>query len=186
MSALHEYCAELHGTEKRWFDPQAFARYLRRIWGRIRSLPLVRYLDERLIVFSHSRDQSEAIDTLIDALNRGGVLRDKDEFRQAILNREKLMSTGIGLGIAVPHAKLPGYDRFFIAIGVEGGQGIEWDAIDGMRVHLIFMIGGPEEKQTEYLNILSRLTAAMKDGERRKRLLKATSAQQIIDMFKGF
>ncbi|HEY5235368.1 MAG TPA: PTS sugar transporter subunit IIA, partial [Rhabdochlamydiaceae bacterium] len=73
----------------------------------------------------------------------------------------------------------------FIAIGIQGGRGIEWNSLDGSQVHLIFMIGGPDNRQTEYLKILSRLTMAIKESERRKALLKATSAKQVIDLFKG-
>ena len=62
--------------------------------------------------------------------------------------------TGIGIGVAIPHAKLEGYSDFFIAIGVQKKKGIDWNALDGSDVKLIFMIGGPENKQTEYLKIL--------------------------------
>jgi PTS system nitrogen regulatory IIA component len=89
------------------------------------------------------------------------------------------------LGVAIPHAKLTGYEEFFIAIGIQGGRGIEWNSLDGSQVHLIFMIGGPDNRQTEYLKILSRLTMAIKELDRRKALLKATSAKQVIDLFKG-
>jgi PTS system nitrogen regulatory IIA component len=101
------------------------------------------------------------------------------------MDREKIVSTGIGLGVAIPHAKMAGYDDFFIAIGIQEGRGIEWYSLDGSHVHLIFMIGGPASRQTEYLNILSKLTLAIKDSERRQSLLKATSARQVIDLFKN-
>lgn len=148
-------------------------------------MSITEYLDDRLVVFLQSDAQLGAIDELIEALDRSHTLKDKEPFRQAILNREKIISTGIGLGVAVPHAKLPGYEEFFIAIGVREGEGIEWNSLDGSQVHLIFMIGGPDNRQTEYLNILSRLTMAIKDSDRRKALLKATSAKQVIDLFKG-
>jgi PTS system nitrogen regulatory IIA component len=70
-------------------------------------------------------------------------------------------------------------------IGIQRGRGIDWDAIDGSPVRLIFMIGGPENKQTEYLKILSHLTMAIKDEERRKKLLKAENAKDVIDLFQG-
>ncbi len=143
------------------------------------------YLDDRLVVFLDVANRDDAIQALIEALGDGHVLKDKDKFHQAILDREKIVSTGIGLGVAVPHAKLQGYDDFFIAVGIQSGRGIDWNALDGSQVHLIFMIGGPDNKQKEYLNILSRLTVAIKDVERRKNLLKATSALQVIALFKG-
>lgn len=143
------------------------------------------YLDDRLVVFLDVASRDEAITALVEALDEGHSLKDKDSFHKAITDREKIVSTGIGLGVAIPHAKLQGYDNFFIAIGIQSARGIDWNALDGTQVHLIFMIGGPDNRQTEYLNILSRLTVAIKDPERRKNLLKSTSAQQVIDLFKG-
>lgn len=148
-------------------------------------MSLTEYLDDRLVVFLDVQAQAEAIEALIDALDGAHKLYDKTAFHKAILDREKIVSTGIGLGVAIPHAKLSGYEEFFIAIGIQGGRGIEWNSLDGSQVHLIFMIGGPDNRQTEYLKILSRLTMAIKDPERRKALLKATSAKQVIDLFKG-
>ena len=148
-------------------------------------MSIVEYLDDRLVVFLHVNSQTEAIGALIESLDQAHKLKDKTVFQKAILDREKLVSTGIGLSLAVPHAKLPGYAEFFIAIGIQGGEGIDWNSLDGTQVHLVFMIGGPDNRQTEYLNILSKLTTALKDEERRKALLKATSAKQVIDLFKG-
>lgn len=142
------------------------------------------YLDERLVIFLDVDNRDEALQKLVDLLDTEGKLVDKEQFYQAILGREKIVSTGVGMGMAIPHAKLEGYPHFFIAIGIQSKQGIEWNALDGSPVRLIFMIGGPENRQTEYLKILSRLTMAIKDEERRKKLLKATKAADVIALFK--
>ncbi len=88
-----------------------------------------------------------------------------------------------GLGLALPHAKLPGYKDFFIAIGVHP-KGIDWGSIDGMPVRLIFLIGGPDNKQTEYLQLLSRLTTLMRDEERRKKILQSQNREAIMAFFR--
>ncbi len=142
------------------------------------------YLDENLVCFLDAATQPEALQALIDRLFDQGELKDKEAFMHAILEREKIVSTGIGIGIAIPHAKLEGYDDFFIAIGIQKANGIEWNSLDGLPVRLIFMIGGPEDRQTEYLNILSMITGAIKDEERRKDLLKATKPSDVIAVFK--
>lgn len=146
---------------------------------------IVNYLDEKLIIFLDETTQNGALNTLVDLLDSQGELHDRDDFFQAILEREKIVSTGIGIGVAIPHAKLSGYDDFFIAIGIQKKEGIEWEALDGLPVRLIFMIGGPENEQTEYLNILSMITTAMKEEDRRKALLKASTAQEVIAVFEG-
>jgi PTS system nitrogen regulatory IIA component len=145
------------------------------------------YLDERSVVFLDDAIQTkeEALNCLVDTLNKAYKLHDVEVFRKAIHDRERLSSTGISHGVAIPHTKLSGYEDFFIAVGIKSHQGIEWNSIDKLPVQLVFMIGGPDNAQTKYLKILSCLTAAINDQERRKALLKSTSAQQVIDLFKG-
>ena len=143
------------------------------------------YLDERLVVFLDVDHRDEALAALVSRLESEGRLHDKEIFYHAILEREQIVSTGIGMGVAIPHAKLAGYPDFFIAIGIQHRAGIEWNALDGLPVRLIFMIGGPENKQTEYLKILSSLTMAIKDEERRKKLARAKTAQEVVALFHG-
>ncbi len=148
-------------------------------------MTISRYLDKRLVVFLEVDTQREALLELVNVLDRENKLLDKDQFFDAILEREKIVSTGIGLGLAVPHAKLEGYPDFFIAIGVQSKKGIDWNTLDGAPVRIIFMIGGPGNQQTEYLKILSSLTLAIKNEERRKKILKAKTPQEIIELFHG-
>lgn len=143
------------------------------------------YLDERLVLFLRVDSRDEALAQLVQALERAGKLKNARVFHEAILEREKIVSTGIGLGVAIPHAKLEGYDDFFIAIGIQEKKGIEWNALDGAPVRLIFMIGGPDNRQTGYLKILSDLTMAIKNEERRKKLLKTYDAKDVISLFAG-
>jgi PTS system nitrogen regulatory IIA component len=153
-------------------------------FGKEEPVVISDYLDEELVCFLEANSQQQALSTLIDKLDEQGKLSDKKTFFQAILEREKIISTGIGIGVAIPHAKLSGYTDFFIAIGIQKKGGIEWNSIDGLPVKLIFMIGGPDNRQTEYLNILSMITTAIKNEERRKRLMSAKSAHDVIAIFK--
>lgn len=147
---------------------------------------IAEYLQEDLILFLKARNRNEALQSLTSALETKGKLHDHGEFYEAILEREKVVSTGIGLNVAIPHAKLEGYQEFFIAIGVQQSlPGIDWNALDGEPVRLIFMIGGPDNRQTDYLKILSLLTTAIKDSVRRKKLLQAKSPSEIIKLFKN-
>lgn len=143
------------------------------------------YLEENLVTFLEVGSQNQALEALIDLLDQEGKLNDKEAFFRAILEREKIVSTGIGIGVAIPHAKLSGYDNFFIAVGIQKNEGIDWQALDGLPVRIVFMIGGPEKHQTEYLNILSMITAAIKEEERRKKLIRASTAQEVIAIFDG-
>lgn len=143
------------------------------------------YLDARLIHFLDVSARDEAIDGLIHLLDGQGMLPNRKNFRAAILQREQLISTGIGMGIAVPHAKLAELHDFFIAIGIQRNKGIEWNALDKAPVRLIFLIGGPDDRQSEYLQILSQLTSAIKEAELRKELLQAKTAEEVIRFFQN-
>ena len=143
-----------------------------------------RYLSEDLVSFLDVGGRDEALAALVEVIDAAGKLEDKDAFFQAILERESIVSTGIGMGVAIPHAKLPEYDDFFIAIGISR-QGLDWNSVDGAPVRLIFMIGGPDDRQTDYLQILSSLTMALKDDRTRKRLLHLTAPEEIIRVLEG-
>lgn len=158
---------------------------LKKFFKKGECVAISNYLDERLILFLNADSRDDALEQLITLLEKEGKLKNTKVFHDAILEREKIVSTGIGLGVAIPHAKLHGYDEFFIAIGIQVKKGIEWNALDNAPVRLIFMIGGPENKQTEYLRILSHLTMAIKNEERRKKLLKSYDAKDVIALFAG-
>lgn len=144
------------------------------------------YLDPHLVLFFDVDSRDEAIDELIDLLDEEEHLPEKEVFRKAIFDRENLISTGIGMGVAIPHAKLKSFNDFFIAIGIQQKKGIEWNALDKAPVRLIFLIGGPDDKQAEYLQILSLLTSAIRDVELRKKLLMAQSAEEVLALFSHF
>lgn len=148
------------------------------------ALKISKYLNPKLMTFIHSTERNDALKELVELLDMQKKLEDKDAFYQAILEREKIVSTGIGMGVAVPHAKLADYDTFFIAVGISS-QPIAWDSIDSLPVRLIFMIGGPDDKQTEYLQLLSRLTLAIKDSDRRKKMLQLNNPKDMMALFKG-
>jgi PTS system nitrogen regulatory IIA component len=148
-------------------------------------MTIEKYLNPRLVKFLNASTRDEALEMLVELLDKEKKLLDKKRYHRALLEREKIVSTGVGMGVAIPHAKLEEYQDFFIAIGIQEKPGLEWNALDGGMVRLIFMIGGPDNKQTEYLHILSKLTMAIKDEERRKKLLKAKTVEEVISLFKG-
>jgi len=141
------------------------------------------YLTPDLVTFLENDTQEGVLKSLVNLLHEKGKLLDRDAFLQAIIEREKIISTGIGMGVAIPHAKLSNYDDFFIAIAILK-QGVDWKALDDILVRIVFMIGGPDDKQTEYLQILSGITGAIKEESIRKKLLSTKSPKVICDQFK--
>ena len=168
--------ARINQISLRWTD-------LKKRFKKGADVEISDYLDERLVLFLDAPSRDDALAQLIQALAQRNRLKDVKRFHEAILDREKIVSTGVGLGVAIPHAKLKGYSDFFIAIGILQNRGVDWNALDGCAVRLVFLIGGPDDQQTEYLKILSHVTMAIKSEERRKKLLKATDPQEVIALF---
>lgn len=142
---------------------------------------LSKYLDAKLVLFLEEKQREQAIIRLVDVVEKRGKILPTSDFCQAIVDREKIVSTAIGSGVAIPHAKVASCKEFFIAVGILRDGGIPWDAMDGSLVRLIFLVGGPENKQTEYLKVLSALTQCVREESRRKKLLKSVTAEQVIE-----
>lgn len=143
---------------------------------------LEEYLLADLVIFLDGSERDAIIDQMISHADACGVLADKVAFRKAIFEREKIISTGIGVGVAIPHAKLTGQDRFFVSIGILSAA-VDWDSIDKAPVRLVCLIGGPDDAQTHYLQILSKITEAIKDEPRRRQILFADRPSEVVELF---
>lgn len=146
-------------------------------------MPTTDYLNQDSIFFLNAETRDQVLKELSHHAFLVGKVKDESAFLHALMEREKIVSTGIGMGVAIPHAKLPTYDKFFIVLGILQ-KPVEWDALDTAPVRIVFMIGGPDDKQTEYLQLLSSLTFTIKNEEKRKKLLTLTDPQSILALFK--
>ena len=109
-------------------------------------------------------------------------LYDKEKFLDALLEREKLMSTGMGFEIAYPHSKNRFVVDFFLTIGISSA-GINWNSFDGKNVKLIFLIGGLVEEQEKYLELLATLSNMVKRPENRDRMIHSGSESEFYEIF---
>jgi nitrogen PTS system EIIA component len=97
---------------------------------------------------------------------------------EVLLDREKLGSTGIGDGIAIPHGKLKGLDSLVIAFG-RSREGIDFDSIDGKPVHIFFLLMAPESSTGQHLKALAKISRMLKDPEFRNSLMSAKSTEEL-------
>jgi len=130
------------------------------------------------LVRLQGKTKAEVLDELIAVLARAPEVRDAEALRQAILEREAIMSTGIGQGVAVPHARLETVTDFVAAVGL-ASEGIPFDAFDERPVQIVVMIAGPP-RHREYLQILARLMLVLKHEANRRMLLEARSADELV------
>ena len=122
-----------------------------------------------------------ALRSLCRVLAKTKQVASEKELSKAISDRERILSTGIGYGIAIPHAKIPSVSEFVAALGISR-KGVPFESLDGRPVQLIVMIAGPEGQNEDYLRILARFTAILKSEETRTRIIEAKKADMVLDI----
>jgi PTS system fructose-specific IIC component len=140
--------------------------------------------DTILLHMSGSKKQ-EAIDQLVDVLYQAEKISDRGEFKAEIIKRENLSTTGIGDGIAIPHAKTKAVKEAAIAFG-KSVTGVNYESLDGKPAHLFFMIAAPEGANNTHLEALARLSGLLMKAEVRYQLLTANTPEEIIEIINRF
>lgn len=126
-----------------------------------------------------SKTKEDVIKEMVKVLDENGKLLDKDKYIQAVIDREKEFSTGIGMGIAIPHGKSSGVKEPALVFG-RSMDGIDYESMDDEPAQLFFLIAVPEESSNEHLKILSQISRKLMHKELRESLMKASSAEEII------
>ncbi|MBU2590934.1 MAG: PTS sugar transporter subunit IIA [Nitrospinota bacterium] len=125
-----------------------------------------------------SSDKSGIIEELADYLVGEGVIKDKKALVNALQEREKLGSTGIGDNIAIPHAKSAEVDTV-IALFARSKKGISFDSLDGKPVNYIFLLIAPTQSGGDHLKAMAKISKMLKGEEFRRKLLTASDSQEL-------
>ena len=145
-------------------------------------MKLSKFSDENLIVFDLKAASKEAIiEELVDLINLSNMVSDKDMILKDIKDREELVTTGIGYGVAFPHAKTKSVKGIVIAFG-RSNEGIDFEAIDHKPVNLFFIIAAPEDAIGAHLNVMSRISYLMKSEENPQTLMTVTSPGEVLEL----
>lgn len=129
-------------------------------------------------------DKKQAIQELAQLMWNHGYVEDLQGLVDATMEREAEYSTGIGMGVGIPHAKSAVVKQPVVAFG-KSSKGIEFDSFDGEPVYLVFLIAVPEKSDKEHLNILSTLSRALMHEEVRDALMRATTPEEVIRAFQS-
>ncbi|GGB47469.1 PTS system fructose-specific EIIABC component [Lentibacillus populi] len=124
--------------------------------------------------------KTDVLSELADQLNNAGRLNDKAAFINNIFEREEQSTTGVGEGIAIPHAKSEAVKTPAIAFG-RSQAGIDYDSLDGQPAHLFFMIAASEGANNAHLEALSRLSTFLMDPKFQEKMYQATTEAQILE-----
>ncbi|MCU0724813.1 MAG: PTS sugar transporter subunit IIA [Planctomycetes bacterium] len=139
------------------------------------------YLSPRRVVDLASRGKDGAIMELVAVAAESPAVEDAEKLQDAVFEREGIMSTGIGLGIAIPHAKIPSIRDFVVVIGRAPG-GLDFNALDQKPVTIVVLIAGPSQEQQRYLEILAAVTLRLKSEEVRRAVLAAPTPAAVVDV----
>ena len=128
-------------------------------------------------------DKEQAIKKIIEIASRSGKIIDTAKVTQTIFDREKLVSTGVGKGFAIPHGKTDSIQDVVAAFAITK-EPIEFDSIDGEPVSFIFLLIGKESLLNTHIKLLSRISRLMNKEEFREKLSEAKSSEEVLDIFK--
>lgn len=145
-------------------------------------MKLSKFCDENLIVFNlKSTNKDDVIEELVDLVSNSNMTKDRHELLKDIKERENLVTTGVGYGVAFPHAKTRAVKGIVIAFG-RSSAGIDFDAMDHRPVYLFFLIAAPEDAIGAHLNVMARLSYLMKSEENRRILQEAVSPGDVLTL----
>ncbi len=126
--------------------------------------------------------KEEVINELIDLFKNDPRVEDIEKVRSAVLDREKVMSTGVGKGFAIPHGKTNAVKEIIGAFG-KIKEGIDYQSLDGNPVQLVFLLVGKDNLISTHIKLLSRISRLMNKDDFRHRLTEAQNAEEIVQLF---
>ena len=144
-------------------------------------MKILDYLREEWIVADiQGTDKPSVLRELSSLLVKPCQVASSEELLRILLEREKLESTGIGEGVAIPHGRLKKLKTFFVAFG-RSLKGVDFDSIDGKPSHVFFLVMAPENSAVNNLKLLGRIVTLLKDASFKKRLMEARSQKELFE-----
>jgi len=144
-------------------------------------MKILDYLREEWVLADiQGTDKPSVLQELSNVLVKPCQVASSEELLQVLLEREKLESTGIGEGVAIPHGRLKKLKTFFIAFG-RSVRGVDFDSIDGKPSHVFFLVMAPENAAVNNLKLLGRIVTLLKDASFKRRLMEARSQKELFE-----
>jgi len=135
------------------------------------------FLNENML----AKTKTEALEELVNALIKGGLKLDSAKVIEVLQQREKLGSTGIGDGLAIPHGKISSLDEIVVAFG-RSKKGVDFDSLDGKPVHIFFLLLAPENSVGQHLKALARISKMLKKANFRQKLIETDSKSDLYKL----
>ena len=136
---------------------------------------------ESVIPELKGKTKKQVLEELIDAMLQHKPHLDRDRLMAVLLERERLGSTGIGDGIAIPHGKMRDLDQLVLSFG-RSSQGVDFESMDGKPVHLFFLLVAPENCAGIHLRALAKIARLLKNGAVRKKLGNVGDQEEVYSI----
>jgi fructose-specific phosphotransferase system IIA component len=136
---------------------------------------------ERIKIPLQATSKDEILAELVDVAARNTAIADSADVLRAVREREEVLSTGIGSGVAIPHGKTASVGELTLVAGVHP-EGIDFEALDGRPVSLFFLLVGPESAAGQHVKALSRISRLLRRDSFRVRLTEATTPEQFYSI----
>jgi len=140
--------------------------------------------EENITLDLKSSDKSSCISELVELANKSGKIIDKESFYKSLLDREENGTTGIGKGIAIPHARTDSVSEIAISMAISK-KGIDYQALDKKPVHILFLIAAPISQSTTILILIAKICRFFNNSKFRKELTDAKTKEDVINLFKN-
>jgi PTS system fructose-specific IIC component len=129
------------------------------------------------------KDKDDSLNKIIELSAKSGKILDLRKVTETIFEREKLVSTGVGKGFAIPHGKTDAISDIVAAFVITRNP-IDFDSIDGEPVRFIFLLVGKETLLNTHIKLLSRISRLMNKDDFREKLLSAGTKEEVLKIFK--
>jgi PTS system nitrogen regulatory IIA component len=136
---------------------------------------------QRVLLFE-TKTKKEALERLIEVIAVHPAVKDKNGFAEGIFRREQLMSTGIGLGVAIPHVRLESIKELIMAVGITKTDIEDYDSLDGRPVRILFMVAAGKNQHVQYIKILGAISRLIKDEKMRNALIDSEDPQAVYNL----
>ena len=147
---------------------------------------LTSFMNEKLICLDlKSTTKADLFEEMSDLISQSESIQNRDTFLAALKEREAVMTTSLGDGVGIPHARSDSIDNLVIALGISR-NGIDFGARDDPLVRIVFMFGIPTRETKLYIQVLAKISRFARREDNRERLLSAKTADVILAVFEGF
>jgi mannitol/fructose-specific phosphotransferase system IIA component (Ntr-type) len=147
-------------------------------------MAVIDFTTPKYVKVLEATNKFKAIEELALVFKDTEVCKDIESLVRALKEREEIMSTGIGFGIAIPHAKINTIHEMAFAVGISRA-GIDFDSMDGEPVHLVILVAAGERQHKEYLRLLSNIMSVLKRNDVKDRIINASSNEEVTDILRA-